>query len=1628
MAAKKIRGRYEIRGVLGEGGMGVVYRAFDPPPMSREVAVKTLLEFPDRMSLQLFYKECEVLKSMTHPNIIEIFDIGEFDDGGVKKPFFVMPLLPGQALDALIRSGSHRLTVERVVDIISQTCRGLQAAHERGLIHRDLKPSNIFVMQDDSVKIIDFGVARVVDARTRSTGFQKGTLLYMAPEQIQFKPVSAQSDIFSLGVVCYEALTRRQPFRGTSEEEVTTAILKTIPPPASEINPTVNQLISRVVHKAMAKQPWHRFDNAREFGEALQKALRNQPIEIFDPARIQPRIQRAAKALDNGDYQFAGEIVGELEAEGNIDPQLTLLRTQIDQGVRQRTIAQLLESARARYEEEEDPLALQKLQEILEIDPNNVAALGLKSRIDDRRSERQIEKWLRLARQHINNNAYGHAREALQNVLQLRANEPRALRLTSELETQEKEYLRVRQQKAEVYQNALNSWKNGEVSEALSQMGLVLELDRQTPDTVSPDTSKTYQTFYDKLRSEHDAISNAYADARRALAERDFTKALKICQDALTKYPNQALFQALKFDVEEQQRQQLSAFIAETDRKLEMEADLEVKVSILREALATYSGETHFERSLRLVSDKRDLVNSIVARSRAHEERSQLVEAINDLETLRNIYAPYPGLQFEIDRLQRRREKAIRDTARARWIEQIERQLQTGNHPAALELLQKALAEFASDPELVELERRAREGQDRAAQAEQLLSQGQLLCQQGSFDEAIAVFRKARKLDEHNPLARTALRDLLVDRARATLESDWQTAETLADQALELDPNHALARSLRSQALDRRRDEEVAQVASRVRRLQTDGDLDSASAEVEKALSSYPSEPRLSSLRDTLNKEISQARKSQSRLQDLEQARGLQREAIADRGGDELSSIYERSRVYAQKYPEEPELQTIAREIERIVKARGEQPAIPKPVTPKPVTPKQVTPKPKAAPSVPGPSLVGGVKPLLKLPVFIAAAAVILVVVMGVMVKRFWPAHTERPGNTPVHVQIRTLPAGAALKINGQDRGVAGGIIDLRPGDYQVEATLAGYETASSTLSVNAGTPADLEITLHPLALSVRITTPDFEDGQVFLDDNPVGDLESGAITLPPVTAGSHTLRIAAKKAGQDATIQFQTVSGSAPAVSSPLPAHQLQIIVITTSGGDAQVKSSLVGVPVTVDDRPSGQLENDGLQITGLTQGTHELVLGSGSSSRKMSFETGASRGLDAIVFSDRNVGSILVLAGEDDAEVSLDGKLQKRKTQRGQLRIPGLKTAQHTIHVHKDGFKDPADQTVAVVRGQESKLQFTFEKLLMPASLVLENVPRGAQVAIDDTAIGLVSDDGRLSDSNVAPGPHTLSFAIPGYLPKKVDRNFGPGETVRLSLADLGLAHPQGVLDVSAANNMAVTVEQNGKVVRQFTGSSKLTLDEGTYVVTGHISSGAPSSFTVVLLSGEMKSVNLRATNAGMDRWQHPEEWKLQNGWYTHHGGGFVLYDSPSTAGAYDFALRLPHSHNPFSHGARIGWVVAFLDPKNYVEIQFDNKFLYRTQIVDGARHDWPKIEHHIPDNTASVTLRLEVSPGTLMHFYSMPGGEWKLVDSWEPSKAPSLYEGKMRNFTDGRFGFNIPPDRDVEISNFSYYAKNR
>ncbi len=841
---------------------------------------------------------------MSHPNIVEIFDIGEFEEDGKKKPYFVMPLLPGTTLEYFIRKASHRLTVERTIDIISQTCRGLQAAHERGLIHRDLKPSNIFVMEDDSVKIIDFGVAHMADAHT--TRAQKGTLLYMSPEQL-----SPASDIFSLSVVCYEAMTGRNPFQRARADEVVEAILRQIPPLAAELNSTVSQPVSRVLHKAMAKQSWHRFASARDFGDTLNKALRNEPIEFFDPERTRPRLQRATKALEEGDFQFAGEILGELEAEGHMDDSIGSTRRRLDGAVRRKTLSQLLDAARARFEEEEDPLALQKLQEALQIEPDNAAALTLKSRIENRRSERQIDNWYRLARQHIDNHAYGHAREALQNVLQLRPQEARALQLLAEVDRQEQEYKKLRQEKEQLHRAAMDAWHKGDVSNALAKLGVVLDLDRRAPDSINRESGANYQSFYNEVRSEHDAMNTAYAEARRNLTEHNFRKAMDACQTYLAKYPSNAIFQALKYDIEEQQRQELSAFIASLDRQVEAEPDLDKRVNILREALDLHPGESHFERSLRLVQDKRDLVNSIVARAHLHEEQGSYSDALNDWEILRTIYNQYPGLTFEVERLQKRRDQQARIESKTRLVEQIDACLHSSDYARALDLLQGAATEFPNDAELTELEKLAHDGVKRKTEAHRLMTEGQELCAQQKSTDGIKLLRDAYELDENNSLARAVLANSLVEQAHSIVESDWREAEKLAREALDLNPAHPMAKTIRTLILDQKRETFVEECVSQARKLQTGADLAGALSRIEEALSVYPREPRLIQIQETVQRDL-QTQRRQTRRRDLEEVRRVESELAASTDAANKQAVVERLQTLAEKYSTDGEILSIA--------------------------------------------------------------------------------------------------------------------------------------------------------------------------------------------------------------------------------------------------------------------------------------------------------------------------------------------------------------------------------------------------------------------------------------------------------------------------------------------------------------------------------------------------------------------------------------------------------------------------------------------------------------------------------------------------------------------------------------------
>jgi TolB-like protein len=290
-------GPYEILAPLGVGGMGEVYRARDKK-LDRDVAIKVLPQSvaADPDSLARFEREAKAVAALSHPNILSIFDFGTHE--GIS--YAVMELLEGETLRGKFDTGP--IPQKQAVDYALQIAKSLSAAHEKGVVHRDLKPENLFVMKDGHLKILDFGLAKRVEAiapseetsaptvsRHTEPGTVMGTVGYMSPEQVRGRPADHRSDIFSFGAVLYEMLTGRRAFRGDTAVETMNAILKEEPPGVAGSASGVSPALERVVRHCLEKSPEERFQSARDIAFALGEASSGSAAAPATPAAQPPR-------------------------------------------------------------------------------------------------------------------------------------------------------------------------------------------------------------------------------------------------------------------------------------------------------------------------------------------------------------------------------------------------------------------------------------------------------------------------------------------------------------------------------------------------------------------------------------------------------------------------------------------------------------------------------------------------------------------------------------------------------------------------------------------------------------------------------------------------------------------------------------------------------------------------------------------------------------------------------------------------------------------------------------------------------------------------------------------------------------------------------------------------------------------------------------------------------------------------------------------------------------------------------------------------------------------------------------------------------------------------------------------
>jgi serine/threonine protein kinase len=296
-------GRYEIKSLIGRGGMGDLYLARDPNT-SRLVALKLLNALVDSVELrERFAREARALAALNHPNIVNIYDTGEYDGA----PFIVMEYIRGETLAEIIKRRA-RLSVARKLELMMDLCAGLAQAHNADIIHRDIKPANLMVDQQGRLKILDFGIARVAEEnRTRGGPLTQvdmmiGTPGYMSPEQIEGGEVDHRSDLFAVGAVCYELLAYSEAFGGDNTMQVDRRARSGQIVPLSALIPGIDPELDAIVQRALKRDPNGRFQDAATFGKALERARsRLGADELPEPPRPTPPLpaggrMRAAKA------------------------------------------------------------------------------------------------------------------------------------------------------------------------------------------------------------------------------------------------------------------------------------------------------------------------------------------------------------------------------------------------------------------------------------------------------------------------------------------------------------------------------------------------------------------------------------------------------------------------------------------------------------------------------------------------------------------------------------------------------------------------------------------------------------------------------------------------------------------------------------------------------------------------------------------------------------------------------------------------------------------------------------------------------------------------------------------------------------------------------------------------------------------------------------------------------------------------------------------------------------------------------------------------------------------------------------------------------------------------------------
>ena len=1135
-------GKYEIVDLIGRGGMGVVYKARDPQ-LDRLVAIKMIIGANPAL-LKRFDVEARSTAGLQHQNIVTIYDFGNQDGN----PYLVMEYLEGSSLESAISSG-RSISLANKLRICINICNGLAYAHERGIIHRDIKPANVMLLNDDSVKIVDFGIARIGDTGISRTEVV-GSLHYMSPEQFQNTPLDIRTDIFSTGVVLYRLLTGTLPFQAAGEAAVMYRIIHDNPLPIGSYVQGYPPELDSIVAKALAKNRENRYASCRDLAFDLQ-LLREQQKHTD----VREWLQRAETAIQKTEWNKAEEC----------------------------------------------------LKQLLRIEEHNTRAYQMLGEVQERiRQQRRVEQSRQLrtqADEAFLDHRYDDALSILSQAIEVDGTNQDLLRLRQSVQEAKTRATRLHQ----ALRRAEGAQQAGDLDEAKRAVGEALELD---PDETSAKALRFVIFKQVEERDRKQALRKLLDDARDQLAARDLTRALETLQVAEAIDPASVELRSLQKVANTAREQQLRKVeLEKLSRQIEevlAREDYEQASAIAMEGLRRYPQEPGLlklkalaeaeQKRIKLITYARDqfiAANALLEAGKALEALSLVERALQDvpgesqLESLRSA-------------IKNRLTQEDAEVHKRTLLERAKEALGRKEFREAIRLLEAAQSEFPGRTEIEDLLRASRKAQSREKLvgevlqfAQQLLSQkgpqaaAEYLEEQVQFvtdDRVRAALADARRHSEH---LRKRIQNAFEEGQRMLREHGSQETrkylEAQPPQFLDSAEFQTLSELLRKREACENLDRELAKQS----------DIDAQVRIAEEAARKDPGNGEIGA-----RVEVTRQRK--------EAIQGIVERAGALETARQYSAAAHQMVLLRQLHPRYPNLE---REIQRLQRLEDQQKSLAaKPAAPaappadlqatrmigspgaaqSEVAPTQFLAPPAVDDTLTPASRASGISRAKLLGLGAAALAVVAVVIVWAL---------SSPGGVAVH--IHPVPSDSTIRVDGK-ACPSPCAPKLSIGSHSVEAEHSGYAAFAEKINVARGGPTDFTLPLTaestPTAATVgSIAVQTNVDGADVLVDGALAGVTGSdhRLLVPGLAPGAHT--VSARKPG------YQNAK---PQQAEVVQGRQLDLpltLVEAKGSNNAPSDQYLMvqgppGAHVMVDQHPPESIPTSGRLSLNVTAGPHNV------------------------------------------------------------------------------------------------------------------------------------------------------------------------------------------------------------------------------------------------------------------------------------------------------------------------------------------------------------------------------------------------------------------------------------------------